>query len=244
MEREEILDAIRRCAVSNGGVPVGRNRFTSMTGIAETQWLGRYWARWSDAVREAGYEPNVLQQAHDEDVVLERFAELIQELGHFPTEPEVRLKRRTDQTFPSHNVFRRFGRRDGVARRIIELLGDRPDYQKAVRICEPIAAMAPAAGEPNFQEEPAGGPLGGEVYLMKSGATYKIGRSNSAGRRAYELAIQLPEPLEIVHVIETDDVVGIEAYWHRRFADRRLNGEWFSLSKADVAAFKRRKRLM
>jgi hypothetical protein len=244
VEREEILDAIRRCADSNGGVPVGRNRFTSMTGIAETQWLGRYWARWSDAVREAGYEPNVLQQAHDEDVVLERFAELIQELGHFPTEPEVRLKRRADQTFPSHNVFRRFGRRDGVARRIIELFGDRREYEEAVRICEPIAATTPASSGLSSDEESAGGPLGGEVYLMKSGSNYKIGRSNSAGRRAYELAIQLPEPLEVVHVIETDDVVGIEAYWHRRFADRRLNGEWFSLSKADVAAFKRRKRFM
>lgn len=215
-----------------------------MTGIAETQWLGRYWARWSDAVREAGYEPNVLQQAHDEDVVLERFAELIQELGHFPTEPEVRLKRRTDQTFPSHNVFRRFGRRDGVARRIIELFGDRPEYEDVVCICEPIASTTPASGGLSSSEEPAGGPVAGEVYLMKSGSNYKIGRSNSAGRRAYELAIQLPEPLEVVHVIETDDAVGIEAYWHRRFADRRLNGEWFSLSKTDVAAFKRRKRFM
>jgi hypothetical protein len=239
VEREEILDAIRRCASSNGGVPVGRNRFTSMTGIAETQWLGRYWARWSDAVREAGYEPNVLQQAHDEDVVLERFAELIQELGHFPTEPEVRLKRRADQTFPSHNVFRRFGRRDGVARRIIELFGDRPGYEDVVGICEAIAVTAPAGTEDEAQQDAVLGPLSGEVYLMKSGANFKIGRSNATGRRAYELAIQLPERLEVVHVIETDDVVGIEAYWHRRFANRRLNGEWFALSKADVAAFKR-----
>jgi hypothetical protein len=79
------------------------------------------------------------------------------------------------------------------------------------------------------------------VYLIKSARFYKIGRTNSAGRREYELAIQLPERASMVHQIKTDDPVGIEEYWHKRFRDKRRNGEWFELSAADVAAFRRRR---
>ena len=76
---------------------------------------------------------------------------------------------------------------------------------------------------------------------MKSGRYYKLGRSNAAGRREYELSIQMPEKLSTVHTIRTDDPVGIEAYWHQRFEAKRQNGEWFDLCAADVKAFKRRK---
>lgn len=238
MNKQHILGEIQRTAAANGGVPLGRSRFSQETGIKESDWIGKIWPRWGDAVREAGFAPNQLQTAYNEDVLIEKFVGLARELGSFPVATEVKMKARSDDAFPWHNTFVRFGPKQQFATRILNYCKDRAGYDDIVALCTPIAT---AAADESEKDEIEPKSVIGYVYLMKSGRHYKIGRSNAAGRREYELAIQMPEKLITVHTIRTDDPAGIEDYWHRRFADKRKNGEWFDLAAADVQAFKRRK---
>lgn len=217
---------------------MGRQRFLAETGIRESDWIGRFWVRWSDAVREAGFEPNARQAALDGGRLLERLGGLVRELGYYPVSAELRMKARADPEFPSHNTFGRFGRKERVALALVKWCESNPGWEDVQAICTPVAVRA-VSNEVSEKDVPS--PELGYVYLLKSGKFYKIGRSNAPGRREYELAIQLPEPVVTVHTIKTDDPVGIEKYWHQRFSERRKNGEWFELRREDVLAFRRRK---
>lgn len=239
--KRHILEEIKRTAQENGGRPLGRQRFEAETGIKSSDWEGKFWARWGDAVVEAGFRPNTLQGRHDDDELLERLALFARELGRIPVRAELGLKARTEPGFPWPNTFARLGSKQVLATRLCQFAVARC-YDDIVVICE-AAIAKPAKRGPTTVEHPlveAGSDLG-YVYLLKSGRYYKVGRSNAVGRRERELAIQLPEKAKVLHSIKTDDPVGIESYWHGRFADRRKNGEWFELTAADVAAFKRRK---
>ena len=151
------------------------------------------------------------------------------------------MQRRRDESFPSHGAFARLGRRDALIALLAEWCQEQPSYHDVRAICQALlATKAPQAEE----GPPVPVQVTGRIYMVKSGKYYKIGRSNDTGRRLYEIKLQLPERGELVHSIDTDDPVGIERYWHERFADRRKNGEWFLLSREDIAAFKRRRRFM
>jgi hypothetical protein len=242
IDKSYILDKIRRTAADNGGKPLGVGRFRSETGIRRSDWLGVYWARWGDAVSEAGLSPNQLQRAYGSDELVKFYADLAKEIGHLPVNDEVKIKHRRDPGFPGWEPFSRLGSRLERIRTVAEYCKGNHGYEDVLSRCEEYLVCNSKTVEPDHtisKESPLGC-----VYLVKSGRYHKIGKTNSIGRREYELGLQLPERAKTVHVITTDDPGGIEAYWHKRFEARRKNGEWFELTREDIAAFKRRRKFM
>jgi hypothetical protein len=132
-------------------------------------------------------------------------------------------------------VFERLGSKPHLAARLLAYARERPELQRVIPMCEPIAGSAGPEDQSVAEPRPIG-----SVYLLKSGRYYKIGHTNALGRRERELAVQLPEKARVVHEIRTDDPGGIEAYWHKRFEAKRKHGEWFELSQEEVACFRRR----
>ena len=77
----------------------------------------------------------------------------------------------------------------------------------------------------------------GYVYLAQSGKYYLIGRSVSPRARKSQLSIALPEEVVVRHAIMCHDAAAVKGYWHRRFANNYMRGDWFDLAPDDVAEF-------
>jgi hypothetical protein len=240
--REFILREIKRLAAKNDGVPPGRGAFERETGIRQSEWYPQIWLRWGDAQAEAGCIPTKLTGKIQDEVLIENYIALIRELKL--KRPlvigEIRRKAITDKSFPAHTVFDRFGGKDKLIKAVAAYCQDKPEYEDISTIC---AAAASTSRAPSMDEIIRAKVVVGFVYLMKSGRHYKIGRTSSVARRGGELTVKIPVPPKTIHSIETDDPVGVEAYWHKRFANKRGEGEWFELTPDDVMAFKRWKRI-
>jgi len=144
------------------------------------------------------------------------------------------LYARQQAGFPSHSAFT-----NGFSSRN-EMLNQLAEWTKENLSFNDVALMLPT-NQSVDQIRTTAKTSEGDVYLIQSGNFYKIGRSDEIERRIKEMKVALPDAANLVHTIRTDDPPGIEASWHRRFQDRRANGEWFKLSIADVAAFKKRR---
>ena len=243
MDKDHIIREIRRTTEANGGVSLGWRRFETETGIGYHDWYGKLWTRWGDAVSEAGLVPNKISVAYSREYLLQSLCLLTRQLGHVPVEGELRLSKKSDSAFPSDTVFRRcLGSKQRRVVAMIEYCESNPEFEDVAELWGQIAVtkQTPASEKGAESTPPAG-----YVYLLKHGSRreYKIGRTNNAIRREGELRIELPEKVQPVHYIETDDPPGIEAYWHNRFASKRKQGEWFELTADDVRAFKRWKRI-
>ncbi len=242
MDKNHIISEIKRIAKENKGKAPGSMVFERETGIRKSDWYPYIWLRWGDALLDAGYTPNKLQTAIDNDSIIQSYIYLVRELGKLPVSGEIKRKSKNDRSFPSHSMFDRFGGKEKLIKAVVRYCQTHPGNEDIVTLCSDYNPVA--SHEQKEDSSKASKVTSGFVYLMKSGKHYKIGRTNSVGRREREFAIQIPVPAKTIHSIETDDPVGVEAYWHNRFNDKRGEGEWFILSPDDIRAFKRWKRIL
>jgi hypothetical protein len=232
--REAVIAAYNALVKARGGAPIGQDIFVRESGIPRYCWQGGIWRSWSAFQADAGHDPNVPNERTPDEVLLHRFAELALEGNELPTEADLILKRRLDPTFPGKTAFRRWGSRTAMLAAVAT-------YCEGKELFAPVLALLQQGTSAHLDQRHDRFKITGFVYLVRTGKFFKLGRTNAAGRRLRELAIQLPQKPNTVHVIETDDPEGIENYWHRRFEDRRQGGEWFALTPDDVRAFKRRR---
>ncbi|MBL8552436.1 MAG: GIY-YIG nuclease family protein [Hyphomonadaceae bacterium] len=238
MDRDFILGEVRRTAIANGGAPLGRLRLETESGIKEHHWR-KFWARYSELVREAGLEPNTTTEAFSEDELCRFIANMARTLNRFPAHADIRVMKTNDPDFPNHRVFdRRLGSKPEKIAKVAVFCRANAGYEDVLAMCEATTIEALKKSVAPVKSDAA---RDGHVYMLRAGRFYKIGFSVHAGARERQIALQLPEAASTVHIIVTDDPPGIEAYWHRRFAEKRKNGEWFQLTRGDVAAFRRRK---
>ena len=237
MEKQQIIDEIRRLAAEIGTVP-GVRQFERLAGIHTSDWQSHA-PRWSDLVAEAGLTPNSLKVAYDDDFLIAKLIGLTRHLGRFPARADIVFAGTTDLSMPHVTVF---GRRRAVAdwvRLVRAYCAERDEFSDVIAICDARKTRTREVPIDSGQEGDSG-----YVYLQQSGRYYKIGFTNHTGRRNYELGVLLPEEITVLHEIRTDDPRGVEAYWHQRFAKKRRRNagrltEWFDLDANDVRTFKR-----
>lgn len=106
-DKEFILGEIKRTAALNGGKPIGQTRFQTETGIAQHEWRGVYWARWGDALSEAGYDPLQWTPATEEESILLALLALTCKYNRYPVKSEIELEKKMDPSIPSPAAVRR-----------------------------------------------------------------------------------------------------------------------------------------
>lgn len=233
-DRQRIVDEIRRVGDTLGKAP-GRAAFEKLTGIRTSEWHGKFWRTWGEALNASGFSENTLQGKLSSEEVLRHYAQAIRYFGRVPAAVDVRMYSRENAEFPGHTTFNKhFGSKEGLLIALQAWASKNAGY-------EDILGLLPAEPTSAVNKTSTAAEREGSVYLLKSGDHYKIGRSDQLERRIKQITVSMPEKIILEHTIRTDDPSGIEAYWHRRFADKRANGEWFRLAKADVLAFKKRR---
>lgn len=237
LTKEEIIKELQKYARENGGKTPGEKAFFENTSVGIWDRM-KYWPNYGELVREAGLTPNKFDKTkYTREQLCKIFIGVIRERGKWPTRGILDVKHRNDPSFPDSSTFyNKLGLTNGLAQKILKYIQDRRGFRDIVDLCNSVLKNhGEASNEDNIAK--------GFVYLGKQHGKYKIGKAKDADRRREDITLLGSEPFELIHEIETDDMNGIEKYWHERFKPKWIRGEWFKLSPSDVKAFRRWKKI-
>jgi len=74
----------------------------------------------------------------------------------------------------------------------------------------------------------------GYIYVLKSGANYKIGRTSNFKARITQYKTANPDAIETIMVEKVNNYLAVEKQLLEQFSAKRINGEWFSLNDEDI----------
>lgn len=246
ISREEILAEIRKFVAANNGTIPGERTFLVATRIKESAWKGKHWVRWTDAVREAGYDPNAMNQKIPDEDILEQLAGFITKLGYFPVRDEINMQARNSPGFPVwQTIKKRYGGMPETAAALLEFSRKTADTTLA-KMCEARLEREALKPKHDATAQRKTAVKAGFVYLKYSPSLrlYKIGKANDADRRGAGISLLLPEDLVAKHEIRTDCPYILEKYWENRFRAKKKQGEWYELTASDITSFKKRREFM
>jgi hypothetical protein len=126
MNKQHILDEVRRTA--KDGNALGSQAFTTATGIREHDWRGKFWARWRDAVVEAGCTPDEWNAAHGESLIVESVVKLTRKMAKYPTLSEMALEHVADNNFPSKGPIQALCGKAELTSKLIEFCRTHEGY--------------------------------------------------------------------------------------------------------------------
>ena len=78
----------------------------------------------------------------------------------------------------------------------------------------------------------------GCIYFLGREECVKIGKTKNIDGRVEALKSYVPFKAELLHSIRSKNVIQDEKKFHKIFAEKRINGEWFKLEEKDIQKIK------
>jgi hypothetical protein len=182
VDKQQMLNEIRRTAAQNGGVALEEHAFYQATGIMKHEWFPKLWPRFSAAVKDAGLVPQEfrMEKDYNDDELLEKYAKLAQKLKSLPTNIDIRHQKASGADVPGAKTYEtRFGTKLKLVAQLADYCVTRVQFTDVYDLC---ANYLRKAGNDSSDEVVPQGELG-FVYLFRMGKYCKIGSTSDLLRR-------------------------------------------------------------